>query len=302
MIKYIVSFISIILSFTNLFSQDLNCRIKINDIQVQIADKSIFRSLEQRLTEFMNNTKWSGENVQLVERVDMNIEIILTSYDQATYEYKASAIIQSRRTIYGSTYTSTLLSFNDENFDFKFQDQDRLDFQDGNHLSDLSSLMGFYAYYTLGLDFDSFGEEGGTALFNKAFQVANVAQQSSTRAGWKPFERTVRTRYNLVDNILNERFRPLRKAYYIYHRKGLDQFAKDPIVARKQIFASLNEVKKVFKIAPNTVMLLVFFEAKSDELINIYKGAEEIEKPKAIELLSEINISNLNKYEKIRGS
>ena len=162
--------------------------------------------------------------------------------------------------------------------------------------------MGFYAYYSLGLDFDSFGEEGGTALFNKAFQVANVAQQSSSRAGWKPFERTVRTRYNLVDNILNERFRPLRKAYYIYHRKGLDQFAKDPVAARKQIYASLNEVKKVFKIAPNTVMLLVFFEAKSDELINIYKGADEIEKPKAIELLSEINISNLSKYEKIRGS
>lgn len=302
MIKNIICLFLLINGFLSASAQDLNCRIKINDVQVQIADKSIFRSLEQRLTEFMNNTKWSGENVQQVERVDMNIEIILSSYDQTTYEYKASAIIQSRRTVFGSTYSTTLLSFNDENFDFKFQEQDRLDFQDGNHLSDLSSLMGFYAYYSLGLDFDSFGEEGGTALFNKAFQVANVAQQSSSRAGWKPFERTVRTRYNLVDNILNERFRPLRKAYYIYHRKGLDQFAKDPVAARKQIYASLNEVKKVFKIAPNTVMLLVFFEAKSDELINIYKGADEIEKPKAIELLSEINISNLSKYEKIRGS
>ena len=302
MTKYIITVFCILLNFCNSFSQDLNCRIKINDVQVQIADKSIFRALEQRLTEFMNNTKWSGENVQQFERVDMNIEIILSSYDQATYEYNASAIVQSRRPIFGSTYSSTLLSFNDENFDFKFQDQDRLEFQDGNHLSDISSLMAFYAYYALGLDFDSFGEEGGTALFNKAFQIANVAQQSSTRAGWKPFERTIRTRYNLVDNILNERFRPLRKAYYIYHRKGLDQFAKDPVAARKQIFASLNEVKKVFKIAPNTVMLLVFFEAKSDELINIYKGADEIEKPKAIEILSEINISNLSKYEKIRGS
>ncbi|MFY8021388.1 MAG: DUF4835 family protein [Bacteroidia bacterium] len=302
MIKNILCLCLFLIAFLSGSAQDLNCRIKINDVQVQIADKSIFRSLEQRLTEFMNNTKWSGENVQQVERVDMNIEIILSSYDQNTYEYKASAIIQSRRTVYGSTYSTTLLSFNDENFDFKFQEQDRLDFQDGNHLSDLSSLMGFYAYYSLGLDFDSFGEEGGTALFNKAFQVANVAQQSSSRAGWKPFERTVRTRYNLVDNILNERFRPLRKAYYIYHRKGMDQFAKDPVAARKQIYASLNEVKKVFKIAPNTVMLLVFFEAKSDELINIYKGADEIEKPKAIELLSEINISNLSKYEKIRGS
>lgn len=282
-------------------AQDFNCRIKINDVQVQIADKSIFRQLEQRLTELMNNTKWSGEKVENNEKLEVNIEIILSGYDQASYEYKASAIIQSRRPVYASTYSTTLFSFNDENFDFKFQDQDRLEFQDGNYLSDLSSLMGFYAYYLLGMDFDSFSPEGGTALFTKAFQVANLAQQSSSRAGWKPFERTVRTRYNLVDNILNERFRPLRQAYYLYHRKGLDQFHKDPLAARKQIMASLAEVKKVFKIAPNTVMLLVFFEAKSDELVNVFKGAEEMEKPKAIELLSELNIANINKYEKIRG-
>jgi hypothetical protein len=48
-------------------------------------------------------------------------------------------------------------------------------------------------------------------------------------------------------------------------------------------------------------MLLVFFDAKSDELVNIYKGAEDIEKPKAIEILSEINVANISKYEKIKG-
>ncbi|GAB1447430.1 MAG: DUF4835 family protein [Bacteroidia bacterium] len=299
--KFLLSFFALISFLIPAQAQDFNCRIKINDVQVQIADKSIFRQLEQRLTELMNNTKWSGEKVENNEKLEVNIEIILSGYDQASYEYRASAIIQSRRPVYGSTYSTTLFSFNDENFDFKFQDQDRLEFQDGNYLSDLSSLMGFYAYYMLGLDFDTFAPEGGTALFTKAFQVANLAQQSSSRAGWKPFERTVRTRYNLVDNILNERFRPLRQAYYLYHRKGLDQFQKDPLAARKQIMNSLTEVKKVFKIAPNTVMLLVFFEAKSDELVNIFKGAEEMEKPKAIELLSELNIANINKYEKIRG-
>ncbi len=161
--------------------------------------------------------------------------------------------------------------------------------------------MCFYAFYALAMDFDCMALEGGSTYYGKAFQVSNLAQQLSSKAGWKPFERTIRTRYNLVDNILNERFRPLRNAYYIYHRKALDQFTKDPLQARKQIMLSLDQVKKVFKIAPNTVMLLVFFEAKSDELVNIFKGADDIEKPKAIELLSEINISNISKYEKIRS-
>ena len=301
MYKFLILFVWSLLILSKGFAQEFNCRVKINDQQVQISDKSIFRSLEQRLQEFINNTKWTNEPIATQESIDLNIEIILTGYDQNTYEYRASAIIQSRRPVFGSNYNTTLLSFNDENWDFKYQEQDRLEFQDGQYLGDLSSLMSFYAYYVLGLDFDSFALEGGTTFYNKAFQIANLAQQTSARAGWKPFERTIRTRYNLIDNILNERFRPLRNAYYIYHRKALDQFAKDPFQGRKQIMMALEQVKKVFKISPNTVMLLVFFDAKSDELVNIFKGAEEIEKPKVIELLNEINIANISKYEKIKS-
>lgn len=282
-------------------AQEFSCKVRINDQQVQVTDKSIFRNLEQRMQDFINNARWTSETFTNQERIELNIEIIISAYDQGSYEYRASAIVQSRRPVFGSSYNTTLFSFNDEHWDFKYQEQDRLEYQDGQYLGDLSSLLGFYAYYTLALDFDSFSPEGGTPYFNKAFQIANLAQQSSGRSGWKPFEKTVRTRYNLIDNILNERFRPLRQAYYLYHRKGMDQFAKDPFAARKQIMASLDQVKKVFKISPNTVMLLVFFDAKSDELVNIFKGAEDIEKPKAIEVLSEINIANISKYEKIKG-
>ncbi len=282
-------------------AQELSCKVRINDVQVQISDKSIFRSLEQRLTEFVNNTKWTTETFSNQEKIDLNIEIILGGYDQNTYEYKASAIIQSRRPVFGSSYNTTLFSFNDDNFDFKYQDQDRMDYQEGVFTNDVVSYLSFYVNFVLGMDFDSFGQEGGTIFFNRAFQIANIAQQTSVRAGWKPFERTLRTRYNLIDNMLNPRFAPMRQAIYLYHRKGLDQMVKDPFAARKQIMLSLTEVKKVFKIAPNTVGLLIFFEAKSDELVSIYKGADDIEKPKAVEILSEINVGNLNKYEKIRG-
>ncbi len=286
---------------TMLPAQEFNCKVRINDVQVQISDKGIFRNLEQRLTEFVNNTRWTPETFANQEKIDLNIEIILGGYDQNTYEYDASAIIQARRPVFGSSYNTTLFSFNDENFDFKYQDQDRMDYQEGVFTNDIVSYLSFYMNYVLGMDFDSFGPEAGTNYFNKAFQVSNIAQQTSGRAGWKPFERTLRTRYNLIDNMLNPRFAPMRQATYLYHRKGLDQMVKDPFAARKQIMLALQEVKKVFKIAPNTVGLLVFFETKSDELVSIYKGADDIEKPKAVEILSEINVGNLTKYEKIRG-
>lgn len=291
----------VLLMARNAKAQEFACKVRINDVQVQISDKGIFRNLEQRLTEFVNNTRWTPESFTNQEKIDLNIEIILGGYDQNTYEYKASAIIQCRRPVFGSNYNTTLFSFNDENFDFRYQDQDRMDYQEGVFTNDVVSYLSFYANFVLGMDFDSFGLEGGTVYFNRAFQIANIAQQTSLRGGWKPFERTLRTRYNLIDNMLNPRFAPMRVANYIYHRKGLDQMVKDPFAARKQIMLSLQEVKKVFKIAPNTVGLLIFFEAKSDELVSIYKGADDIEKPKAIEILGEINVSNLTKYEKIRG-
>jgi len=183
--KNIASYITLLFLFVfgSAQAQEFSCKVRINDQQVQVTDKSIFRNLEQRMQDFINNARWTSETFTNQERIELNIEIIISAYDQGSYEYRASAIVQSRRPVFGSSYNSTLFSFNDEHWDFKYQEQDRLEFQDGQYLGDLSSLLGFYAYYTLALDFDSFSPEGGTPYFNKAFQIASLAQQSSGRSG-----------------------------------------------------------------------------------------------------------------------
>lgn len=287
---------------TGLFAQaqDILCKTVVIDNQIQLSDKRLFRSLEQTITEFVSNTKWTNDKIQQNERIEMTIQLILSKYDQASNSFEASAQIIAQRPVYGSSYTTTTFNFNDEDWKFNYVEFQRMDFNENSFTTNLTSLIGFYAYYVIGMDYDSFGLLGGTQYFNKALNVATNAQNSDGSSGWKAFERNLRTRYNLIDNILNERFKPMREAYYKYHRQGLDLMAKDPEAARKNIYSSLELVQKVFKVAPNTVMLIVFFEAKSDELVNIYKGAQPSEKTKAIQLLSEINIANLNKYEKIK--
>ena len=279
-------------------SQDFNITVKVSDAQIQISDKSIFRRLEQDIKSFVTNYKWTQEKIQTNETVDLYIEIILNSDNSTNGSVSAAAIIQSRRPVFGTNYSSVIFNFRDENWEFTYTDQQRFDFNENSFTTNLTSLIGFYCYYIIGLDFDSFGQEGGTYYFNKASLIMNQAQQSNI-VGWMPFERTLRTRYNLIDNILNERFRPMRTAYYIYHRKAMDQFSVNQLDARKQILKSLDEVKKVFSLAPNTVIMLMFFEAKRDELINIFKGASDIEKPKAIEILTQLDIANASKYEVI---
>ena len=283
------------------YSQDVNCKAIILDNQIQLTDKRIFRSLEQAITEFVNNTKWTNDKIQTNEKIELTIQIIPSQYDQQSNYFQGNAQIICQRPVYGSTYTSNTLNILDEDWKFNYVEFQRMDYNENSFTTNLTALIAFYVNYAIGLDYDSFSPLGGTPYFTKALGIANNAQSSDASSGWKPFQKSIRTRYNLIDNALNPRFEPIRDAYYKYHRQGLDMMYKNPEAARKNIFASLELVQKVFKIAPNTALLLVFFEAKSDELVNIYKGSTPTEKTKAIEILSEINIANVSKYEKIRS-
>lgn len=281
-------------------AQELLCTATILDNQIQLQDKRIFRKLEQAINNFMNNTRWTNEKFEQNERIEMNLQIILTQFDMSTNSYRGSCQVQCRRPVYGTSYNTITFNINDENWEFVYNEFEPLVYNDNSFTNNLISLLSFYAYYAIANDFDTYGLYGGSNYYNKAFNIANNAQPTGL-AGWQPFERNIRSRYNLIDNVMNDRFKPMREAMYKYHRQGLDLMIKDPEAARKQIFASLELVQKVFKVAPNTVMLLVFFESKSDELVNIYKGAPAVEKPKVLNLLNEINIANTNKYEKIKG-
>jgi len=298
--RNILFFVIFLFSITSSFSQDLNCKVTILDNAIQLTDKRIFRTLEQVLTEFMNSTKWSNDKIQSNEKIECTIQIVLTAYDQQSNHFTGSGQVQCVRPVYGSSYNSVLFNFMDDSWEFDYTEFQRLDFSENSYTTNLTSLMGFYAYYILGLDYDSFGMLGGTPYFNKALNVVSNAQQSGL-IGWKPFEKSMRSRYNLIDNILNEQFKPIREAYYKYHRQGLDMMLKNPDDARKNIYSCLEMVQKVYKTNPNTAVLQMFFEAKSDELVNIYKNAGPSEKPKVVALLNEINISNTNKWEKIKN-
>ncbi|MBW7844530.1 MAG: DUF4835 family protein [Bacteroidia bacterium] len=300
--KILIGIICTFLCLTvELNAQEISCKTIILDNQIQLTDKKIFRTLEQAISEFVNNIKWTNDQFQPNERIELTIQFIPTKYEPTENYFEGSAQIICQRPTYGSTYTTPTLNFLDEDWKFTFAEFQRMDYNENSFTSNLVALVSFYVNYAIGLDYDSFSPMAGTPYFNKALTIANSAQSSDGSSGWKPFQKSLRTRYNLIDNILNSRFESIRQAYYKYHREGMDEMYKDPETGRKAIFESLELIQKIFKVAPNSTMLVLFFEAKSDELVNIYKGASPTEKSKAIDLLSEINIANINKYEKIRG-
>lgn len=297
--RYLVVLFLFASTFKTSQAQDFRCTVTINSDQIQLTDKGIFLKLENAMREFMNTRKWSTDKILDNERIDCSITLIVSEFSLPG-TFKGTAQIQSRRPIFGSNYNSQILNFSDENWLFTYNEFQPIDFAEGQNLGNLGCLLGYYANIILGLDCDSYALESGKPYFIKAQNIVNVCQTTGS-PGWTSNEnKSARNRFSLIDNIFNIRFQPLRKAYYMYHRQGLDEMGGNMESGREQIIKSLYEVQKVFKIAPNSIFLKSFFDAKADELINILKGlSSTADKQKMIDLLSQIDVANLNKYQKI---
>lgn len=283
----------------SLAAQELNCQIQVLSQSISGTDKHIYESLQTAIYEFMNNRKWTNDNFQNEERIDCSILINITER-VSTDEFKATLQIQSRRPVYKTSYNSVLLNYNDNDIQFKYQESQPLEFAENTYLSNLTSILAYYAYMVIGMDYDTFSMNGGTPYLQKALAVVNNAQNSEYK-GWKAFD-SDKNRYWLINNMLDAPFVPMRETMYNYHRLGLDVMNANKDGGRAIILQSLMDLKKVHQAKALSFNMQVFFLAKSDEIINLFSGGFADEKSQVVNLLNEIDPTNSNKYQKILQS
>jgi hypothetical protein len=277
-------------------AQELQCNISVSSKQIEGTNKDVFNTLQKGLTEFMNNRRWTDRQYAINERIECSFTIIVN--EQPTTEtFKAEIQVQARRPVYGSSYTTTLLNFKDQTFNFEYKEFDPIEFNDNSFDSNLTAVLAYYAYLILGLDSDSFSMYGGTPYFQKAENIVNMAQ-STSESGWRAFE-SRRNRYEVINNIMDERLKRFREFYYQYHRLGLDEMAKNPANARARIAQSIIVLEEVNRNRPSSIALQLFFDAKEDELINIFSQGTDKEKSDMYKLLSDLNPTKSTKYEQI---
>lgn len=277
-------------------SQELNCNVQVNSTQVTGSDKSIFDVMQKSIFEFMNNRKWTNHTYNNQERIECTILINITE-QVSVGSFKATIQVQSRRPVFNSSYNSTLLNHIDRNFEFTFNEFDQLDYSETTFISNLTSTLSFYAYMILALDYDSYEMKGGSEFLTKAQNIVTNAQGASN-TGWKAFEDT-KNRYWMVENFLKPNYTPLRELFYNYHRLGFDVMAKDVAQGRKVIAESLKSLESVFNYDMNSFQLQLFFNAKADELVELFKEAPSSEKNEVVQLLKRINPANSSDYETI---
>lgn len=294
---YIVSFLLFSLS---IFSQELNCQVSVVSPQIQgTTEKQAFEQLQKAIFEFMNNTRWTKDNYTTAERIDCSILINVTQ-KLGVDEYKATIQVQSRRPVFKSSYFSPVVNYIDENFQFKFQQFQQLDFNLNTFSNNLTSVLAFYAYVVIANDYDTFSNLGGTEYYQKAQTIVSNAQ-SASEVGWKSNESN-KNRYWIVENALQPVFQPIRECLYKYHRLGLDIMNEKADDGRKIILNSTDLLLGVYKNRPASFIMELFFNAKVDEIVNVFSKGTPEEKTKAVETLTTVDPANSTKYFKIQGN
>lgn len=289
--------ILLLISALPLGAQELNCRVSVLSQQVQLSDKRVFTTLETAVREFMNNTRWSSDQFKRDERIECNLTFNITKYVQPD-EMSGTLQIQVRRPVFNTNYGSVLLNFMDEDISFRYLEYQPIEFSDAAFVSGLASLLGYYAYVILAMDYDSYSPEGGTPFWQKAQQVVQNAQQDAAK-GWKANDIPPRNRFWLTENYMNPVFKPLRDANYKYHRMGMDNMYNKMDIGRASVMESLQLIQQLNKQRPASYNMQVWFNAKSDELVNIFKQASPTEKAQLLQILGEIDPTNSSKYNKI---
>lgn len=299
MIRNIIIFsLFVFLTVFRLSAQELNCTVEFNTNQIEGTNRSVFNTLQEAVSDYMNTTTFTPDQFSTNEKIECRMFFTIKEYTEDGIA-KGDLQIQATRPVFNSSYTTTLLNFKDSKIDFSYQEGEPLNFTANSMESQLTAILNFYAYLILALDYDSFSPNGGEPYWDRLKQIVQMAQ-SSGEIGWKAFEDTKNRSAVLSAYTEGRTGEGLRKMLYDYYRLGLDTMAITPDKGRASITESLNAIKDVYSLQPMSVALSMFHDAKLDELVNVYSKAPEEERNKVYNLLSPIYPADGNQLLKIK--
>ena len=294
-VKYLLGIAGIMFS-ASAGAQELNCQVEVNAQKIEGGSKSVFQTLQDAVTEYMNETRFSNATFSNNEKIDCRLYLTVSEYtdDRITGDLQ----VQLSRPVYNSTYTTTLFNFKDNRISFEYREGEPLVFNATTIDNNLTAILDYYAYLFLALDFDSFSPKGGEPYYEKAASVVQAAQ-SLGEVGWKAFE-DPKNRSGVLTSFTQPSTSAYRQMLYDYHRKGLDEMVTSPDKGRASITQSLNAIEAIYKADPMSAALSIFRDSKLDELVNVYSKAPQSEREMVYKLLQPIYPAENDRLNKIR--
>lgn len=286
--------------FVSAGAQELNCTVTINSDQIEGSNKQVYETLKQGIEEYMNQNRWTNMTFAETEKIECSMLIVVKQV--LGNSYSCEMTLQSRRPVYGTTYTTPLLNFKDNAFNFTYQEFDRIEWQQNQFTTNLTAMLAYYCYLIIGHDLDSYQRLGGTPCFRMCEEIVNACQsasmEGSEQKGWLAFDSN-RNRYALINNLQDEAFKKYRNFYYEYHRLGLDEMSGNVTNGRARIAEGLPVLKEAYRARPATYVINTFLDAKADELVDIFRKGTDKEKKEVYDLLIDIDPTRQNTYDRM---
>ena len=298
--RYLVAlFVSLmgVCSTQRIQAQELEAKVVVNHSKIQGTNNSVFTTLQEAMTEFLNTRKWTNSQYTAQERIACSFNLIVNEYSDEG-RFGCSLMVQANRPVYNASYNTTVLNFNDNAVDFSYIEHDKLEYSDDIIDNNLTAVLAYYAYLIIGLDMDTFAPKGGTDILHKAENVVNNAQMLG-EDGWKAFGDS-KNRHAIVNDYMTGAMEPYRQLLYDYHRKGLDEMAQNAERGRSTITTSLTLLEKAKQDKPMSILPQLFTEIKKDELQGIYSKGTTKEKEEVCRILTLVNPSFTEEWEKIK--
>lgn len=298
--RFIALFLVSLVGIASLRAQEINCTVTVNSDQIEGSNKQVYETLKSAIEEYMNQNRWTNMTFAEQEKIDCSMMLVVKAV--ADNMYSCEMTLQSRRPVYGTTYTTPLLNFVDRNFNFTYQEFDRIEYQQNQFTTNLTAMLAYYCYLIIGHDMDSYQRLGGTPFFEQCEDIVNACQSASMdnseQKGWLAFDSN-RNRYALINNLLDEAFKKYRNYYYEYHRLGLDEMSGNVANGRARIAEGISVLKEAYRARPATYVINTFLDAKADELVDIFKKGTDKEKKEVYELLVDIDPTRQNTYDRM---
>lgn len=297
LIKIIPVFIFLMMTPALLVAQEFNCTVTVNDRQISATSYDYISELPEVLSNYINRRRWTNDNYEPHERINCTIQILLTTVD-SNFNFTSEVVFTIRRPVYDTYQQSLTLILSDNNWRFNYPRGKRLIYDD-LQFDDLTSFIDFYAYIMLGFDYDSFSELGGTPYFNRAKSIFELGQNSGV-AGWGRSIGAQRNRFGLITDLMNPAFEGLRRAFYRYHRLGLDQFTLDQEIARSHVLNALNTIRETKRVTTSNYLFNLFFSTKYTEITAIFADADAESRLEAYNILRDVDPAHTSEYEKLQ--
>ena len=277
-------------------SQELNCSLVVNAEQTGNENFPIFKTLEKELTEFVNNRKWTNKIFKPQERINCSMVINISNYSGESFQ--GTLQVQSSRPVYGSSFSTPVYNFNDKDFSFRYLEYQNLIYNPSQFESNLVSVLAYHIYMILALDADTFEQNGGDEYYKQAQIITNYSQQGNFK-GWK-VEDGLQSRFALIDNVLSPTYKEFREVLYSYHRNGLDVMANNVKEGKEEVATALQKFQVMNNRRPNSFLLRTFFDAKADEIEQIFTDGPSVDIAKVKETLQKVAPIYNSKWQNIK--